>query len=295
MTKRVRAPLSTVERQALAHAVQHTYMEIFPSPTVEQRLHVLEPNSFVAVTCSPAHGVDVTLDFTERLVRRGFRVVPHIAAKMVRDHGHLQDIMRRLADLGVEIIFVPGGDAPRPLGPYSTAFQLLRDIAGFDHRLQHIGVASHPEGHPAVDPEILLQELAAKQRYATYQVTQMCFDAAALATWLGMIRSRGITLPAWIGLPGVFDRSALLAASLRIGVGASLRMLRDRGRMVTRLFGPKIYRPDAFLFDLAPQLATPELGIAGFHMYCFNRVEQSESWRRQFIASLQQDADMASP
>jgi methylenetetrahydrofolate reductase (NADPH) len=208
---------------------------------------------------------------------------------MVRDQAHLQEIMRRLSDLGVESIFVPGGDAPRPLGPYATAFELLRDIAGFDHRLRHIGVAAHPEGHPSVDAETLLLALAAKQAHATYLVTQMCFDAGALAAWLGLIRTRGITMPAWIGLPGVFDRSALLAASLRIGVGASLRFLRDRGRIVRKLLGPKIYRPDALLYELAPRLAKPELGIAGFHLFSFNRVEQSENWRRQFVADCATD------
>jgi len=279
-----------MECQALGHAVRQSYMEVFPSKSIEQRLDVLEPRSYVAITCSPTHGVDVTLDLTERVVKRGFRVVPHIAAKMVRDHGHLQDIMRRLDDLGVDSIFVPGGDAPKPLGAYTTALQLLRDIAAFDHRFQHIGVAAHPEGHPAVDPETLLRELSAKQAFATYLVTQMCFDAAALADWLRLIRGRGITLTAWIGLPGVFDRAALLAASLRIGVGASLRLLRNRSGLIGRLLGPKVYRPDSFLFELAPRLADPKLGIAGFHLYCFNRVEQSESWRRQFVAQLQHSA-----
>ncbi|MGB5132165.1 MAG: methylenetetrahydrofolate reductase [Steroidobacteraceae bacterium] len=286
MIKPAQSQLSDVERQALAHAVHETYMEIFPSPSIEQRLGVLEPGSYVAVTCSPARGVDVTLELCAHLVGRGFRVVPHIAARMVRDHAHLREIMRRIGELGVESIFVPGGDAPRPLGRYSTALQLLRDIAGFEHRLRHIGVAAHPEGHPAIDSDALLRELAAKQPYATYLVTQMCFDATALASWLREIRARGITMPAWIGLPGVFDRAALLAASLRIGVGASLRLLRDRGRLVRRLLGPAIYRPDEFLHELAPSLAEPEAGIAGFHLFCFNRVEQSEAWRRQFVADL---------
>jgi methylenetetrahydrofolate reductase (NADPH) len=118
----------------------------------------------------------------------------------------------------------------------------------------------------------------------------MCFDAAAIASWLGVIRARGITLSAWIGLPGVFDRAALLEASLRIGVGASLRFLRDRGQIVRRLFGSKIYRPDAFLYELAPRLAEPELDIAGFHLFCFNKVAESEEWRRQFIADLRRSA-----
>lgn len=295
MTRLLHALPPETGRQALAHALHESYMEVFPSQSIEHKLDVLEPRSYVAITCSPAAGVDATLDLTGRVVRRGFRVVPHIAAKMVRDHGHLQQILRRLGDLGVDSIFVPGGDAPRPLGPYATAGQLLRDIAAFDHSLRHIGVAAHPEGHPAVAPEVLLQELATKQPYANYFVTQMCFDAAVLADWLRLVRSRGITMTAWIGLPGLLDRSALLAASMRIGVGASLRLLRGRGRMIRRLLGPRIYRPDKFLFELAPLLARPEPGIAGFHLFSFNRVGQSEDWRRQFVASLQRGASRGSP
>ena len=295
MTRPLREGLPAAHRQALAQAVHESYMEVFPSASVEHRLEVLEPRSYVAITCSPTHGVDATLELTGRVVRRGFRVVPHVAAKSVRDHGHLRDIVRRLADLGVDSIFVPGGDTGRPLGPYATAAQLLHDLAALDHPFRHIGVAAHPEGHPSVDPETLLQELTAKQAVANYLVTQMCFDAAALAAWLRQIRGRGITMTAWIGLPGVFDRAALLAASLRIGVGASLRLLRDRSRLIGRLFGPKVYRPDAFLHELAPQLADPAQDIAGFHIFCFNRVEQSEQWRRQFVAGLQQGHAAVAP
>jgi methylenetetrahydrofolate reductase (NADPH) len=52
------------------------------------------------------------------------------------------------------------------------------------------------------------------------------------------------------------------------------------------LFAPKVHRPDSFLYELAPHLARPEFNIAGFHLFSFNRVEQSEVWRRQFVADL---------
>ncbi len=60
-------------------------MEVFPTGTIESRLDVLEPGSYVAVTCSPTKGVDVTLAMSARLARRGFKVVPHVAAKMVNN------------------------------------------------------------------------------------------------------------------------------------------------------------------------------------------------------------------
>jgi methylenetetrahydrofolate reductase (NADPH) len=283
------AALPDAPRQALARAVQEAYLEVFPSPGIEQKLEALEAGAWVAITCSPRRGIAATLDLGARLVDRGLRIVPHLAARMVRDRAQLREIMDRLKGLGVESVFVVGGDARQPLGSYTTALQLLQDIAALDHGLRHIGVAAHPEGHPAVDGEVLLQALADKQPLANYLVTQLCFDAAALAAWLGSIRARGISMPAWIGVPGVLDRPALLATSLRIGVGASLRVLRDRGRTVGRLFAPKVYHPDALLCDLAPWLPDAGLGVAGFHLFCFNRVTETEDWRRQFVADCRPD------
>ncbi len=271
----------------LAASVREAYMEIFPTATIESRLDVLEPGSYVAVTCSPTKGVDETLQLSERLAKRGFKVVPHIAAKTVRDRSHLREIMARLADTPIVSIFVPGGDAAKAVGEYSAAYELLRDIADFDHRFAEIGVAAHPEGHPSVDGDELLRHLLMKQEYANYLVTQMCFDAGVLGRWLREIRAYGITMPAWFGLPGVSDRNTLLKTSLRIGVGDSLRYLKNRGGIAAQLLKSKSYRPDELLFALAPYLSDPTFGIGGHHIYCFNQVERTEQWRHDFLTELQ--------
>ena len=279
--------LSNSERTAVIKTVHDAYMEVFPTATIEERLNVLDRGAYVAVTCSPSKGIDVTLDMTERLVARGFRVIPHVAAKMVRDKAHLSGIMARLKDLKVKSIFVPGGDAKTPAGDYSTAFELLRDIAEYDHDFLDIGIAAHPEGHPDVDNDVMLAELEKKQPLANYLVTQMCFDPEALGNWLYGIRERGIDLPAWIGIPGVADLKSLLLTSMRIGVGDSLRYLRNQSRMATLLFRSKAYTPESLLLELAPYLADPACKVAGHHIYCFNQVAKSETWRKQFLASLQ--------
>ena len=278
--------LSSTETQVLAHHVREAYMEVFPTDTIESRLDVLEPNSYVAVTCSPSKGVEVTLDMSERLANRGFKVVPHVAAKMVRDKRHLQEIIARLNDLPIISIFVPGGDADAPLGDYSTALALLRDIAEIDHNFTEIGVAAHPEGHPDVDTGELTRALLRKQEVANYLVTQMCFDATVIAAWLRSIREQGVTLPAWLGVPGVADRASLLKTSLRIGVGDSLRYLKRNPKAAARLMWSTEYRPDDLLFELAPYLADPAYDIHGHHVYCFNQVEKTEQWRHDFLEEL---------
>ncbi len=278
---------SDAERQALLHTVRKAYMEIFPTPTIESKLDILEPQSYVAITCSPSRDVNVTLDMAERLARRGFKLVPHIAARMVKDGAHLREIMQRLDDLPIVSMFVPGGDAPKPAGKFSCALDLLRAISGFDHKFTEIGVAAHPEGHPSISRGELMEQLVNKQEFATYLVTQMCFDADVLGSWLREIRELGVTLPAWIGLPGVSDRSTLVKTSLRIGVGDSLRYLKNRGRIAARLLKSKTYRPDGLLADLAPLLADPFYNISGHHIYCFNQVERTEQWRHEFLDTLQ--------
>jgi len=277
---------SDAERQALLTTVREAYMEIFPTPSIESKLDVLEPNSYIAVTCSPSKGVELTLDMVERLAQRGFKVVPHIAARMVKDDTHLREILKRLDDLPIISIFVPGGDAAQPVGKFSTALELLRAIAEVEHKFTEIGIAAHPEGHPAVSNEVLFEQLLKKQEFSNYIVTQMCFDAGVLAGWLRDVRERGITLPAWIGLPGASDRNTLMTTSLRIGVGDSLRYLKTHVRIAARLLKSKSYRPDGLLVELAPYIADPAYLIEGHHIYCFNQVERAEQWRHEFLDSL---------
>ncbi|RLA33280.1 MAG: methylenetetrahydrofolate reductase [Gammaproteobacteria bacterium] len=279
--------LSKAEHNTLLHTVREAYMEVFPTSSIESKLDVLEPGSYIAVTCSPSKGVEVTLDMVERLAQRGFKVVPHVAARMVRDDAHLREILQRLDDLPIISLFVPGGDAAKPIGKFSCALDLLRAISEFDHKLSEIGVASHPEGHPTISRDVLMKDLLEKQKYSNYLVTQMCFDANVLANWLREIRDLGVTLPAWIGLPGVADRSTLVKTSLRIGVGDSLRYLKNRGKIAANLLRSKSYRPDELLADLAPYIADPSYNIAGHHIYCFNQVESAEQWRHEFLDALQ--------
>ena len=277
---------SETERLALASSVHEAYMEVFPTDSVESKLDVLEPGAFVAVTCSPSKGVDETLDMSARIAARGFKVVPHVAAKMVKDETHLRQIMARLDDMPIVSLFVPGGDASKPAGKYLKALDLLRDIAEFDHRFEDIGVAGHPEGHPAVTDDVLLEDLLKKQEVSNYVVTQMCFNADIIGNWVHNIRDAGVTLPVWIGLPSVSNRASLMTTSLRIGVGNSLRYLKNHGNIAAQLLKTKEYRPDDLLIGLAPFICDPDLNIQGHHIYCFNQVAKAEQWRHEFLAAL---------
>ena len=93
--------------RAAALLAQPRY-EVFPSGSVEQAVaDWVPPGMTVTVTASPARGLDATLDLTERLVARGYRVVPHLSARLVVDDAHLTAIVARLAENGPLLALMP--------------------------------------------------------------------------------------------------------------------------------------------------------------------------------------------
>ncbi len=271
----------------LSRRLRESYLEVFPAPGIEDRLASLAPGAYVAITCSPRRGIEATLALAELLVKRQLRVVPHVSARLVLDAAHLREILVRLEELAVDSVFVPAGDVALPAGRFGSALELLRCMAELGHRIGEVGVAAHPEGHPFVDEATLLRALADKQRLATYLVTQMSFDPAAILRWLARMRRAGIRLPAWIGVPGAVGRAKLLRTARRIGVGESLRFLAGHRSLALRLLGGRSYRPDALLRALAPHLDDPLYQIPGFHLYSFNQVEETERWRAALVAKLE--------
>lgn len=269
--------------RVLAGMMDQAYLEVIPTKTIVDRLVHLPQHSYLSITCSPATGVGPTLDMVDELralpEERQLKLVPHIAARVVRDKGHLREILARLDEAEVESVFVPGGDAVKPAGDYGCSLDLLRDIADIGHKFEDVGVAAHPEGHPLVDNDELLRLLKEKQQYANYLVTQMCFDSDVMISWLRTIRKAGVTLPAWLGLPGVAEIPKLISLSLKIGVGQSVNVLRKQKGLVRKMISAKPYQPDDLLAGLVPYLDDPILDIPGFHLFSFNNVEKTERWR----------------
>jgi methylenetetrahydrofolate reductase (NADPH) len=192
--------------------------EIFPTKGAEEQADHLPKDAKVAVSCSPTKGIESTLLFSEKLLQHGFRV----AARLVADRAHLEEILRWLDEHGLREIHVIGGDSREPVGPYASAFQLLGAMSRLEHGIEEVGIGGYPEGHPLIDDEELDRALLDKQPFASYVVTQLCFDADAILGWISDIRHRGI------GLPGVVDRKKLLQVSLKVGVGDSARFLKNR-------------------------------------------------------------------
>jgi len=277
-------------QELLARLLDQAYMEVFPTKTISDHLAHISKHRFVGISCSPTYGLEPTIALVEQLKaqpdKSQFKVIPHIAARMVRDKSHLKEILSRLEAAGVERVFVPSGDAKEPVGKYSDSLQLLRDMAEISHNIKDVGVTAHPEGHPLISEQELARFLQEKQTLATYMVTQMCFDPTSIINWLNSTREAGVRLPVWIGLPGVADLTKLIPLSFRIGVGQSLKMLKNQKGLLRNLVSARPYQPDELLQGLQPHLGNADLLIEGFHIFSFNAVERTERWRMETYDNL---------
>ncbi|WP_193105396.1 methylenetetrahydrofolate reductase [Brachybacterium sp. FME24] len=252
--------------------------EVIPLRDIaEQVAEHLPPGSRVTVTASPAHGTAATISTALALAERGFTAIPHLAARQIADVRELRGILAELASAGVHEVFVIAGDAPRPAGAFTGALDLV-EVIDAERRGFTIGVGAHPEGHPFVGEQEALRLLKAKAEHASYLVTQMCFEAAPLLSWLQNIRDAGVTLPVRPGIAAPVGTARLLRIGARIGVGRSLRLLTAPTSGVRRLVGPGSWRPDALLDELAPAYRDPTSMLQGPHVYTFNDLAATGSW-----------------
>jgi methylenetetrahydrofolate reductase (NADPH) len=240
--------------------------EVLPFAGIESEAAKLPRPIRLAVTCSPTHGPDRGVEVATELCGSGHSVTVHIAARMVRDRGHLDALLDGMAEACVDDLFLIGGDAERPLGDYSTAGELLPVIAEHPQRPAKIGIAGYPEGHPHVADGELEDALREKSRLADYVVTQMCFDPEALRRWI----ERHDELPVYIGMPGKVTRRKLLKMSARIGVGPSVDFLRKQ-RGLRQLLSPRS-AADRLYADVG------RLDVAGFQFFTFNELADTWEW-----------------
>jgi methylenetetrahydrofolate reductase (NADPH) len=255
--------------------------EVFPARGTEQAVAGWIPGGMtVTVTASPVKGLDATIELTERLAARGYRVVPHLAARSVADQAHLDGIVARLKAAGCDDVFVPGGDAPHPAGPFDSALPLLERLAEMGNPFSRIGITGYPESHPKIHDDVIIQAMWDKRRYASYIVSNVCFDAARLGRWIQRIRTRGVTLPLYVGLAGPAERTRLLRMAAVAGASESARFITRHPGWVLRFWVPGGYSPDRFLDRAAPAITAPGAGVTGLHLFTFNQLQPTEQWRR---------------
>ena len=271
---------------ALAELLRRPRYEVLPLEGIEEDVAgSLGKDVIITVTGSPSRGLDATLELSERLARQGYAVVPHLPARQVRDQAHLDELLDRISAAGIRRLFVPAGDASAVKGQFHGAADLLAAMGPRRADFDAIGITGYPESHHLISDEETIRAMFEKAEMATEIISQICFDAATIADWIGKVRARGTHLPIWIGLPGIVDYRKLFRISARIGLGESARFLGHQHGLVSRLLTRR-FTPDGLVRELASTAADPEARVAGFHLYTFNEVERTERWRRETLDRL---------
>jgi methylenetetrahydrofolate reductase (NADPH) len=281
-----RRGLDDVGRAALRSVLADPIFEVLPLKSLPDQIPHLPPGALVSVTASPAKGIDATVDQAARLQADGFRAIPHLSARMVADRATLAGLLARARDAGLTRAFVVGGDSDEP-GEYLDGLSLLRAMTELGHPFETLGCPAYPQGHPDIPDVALAEALRDKAPYVDHVTTQMDFDATAIARWVRARRAEGFEPDVIVGVPGVADPQKLLSIAARIGVKDAKRFLVKNLRFVTGLArSGGFYKPTGLMEELAPLLADPAARITGLHLYTFNAVEATESWRRSMLERL---------
>jgi len=219
---------------------------------------------------------------------RGFRPVPHLAARTIASRTVLEENLRALAQAEVEDVLLIGGDVPKALGPFTSARDLLEAGALKRMGIKRIGFGGYPEGHPEIPADVLAASLqgnlalAEAQGLETQIVTQFCFDATPILDWLAKLRASGISTPVRVGVAGPASLATLMRYAVKCGVGNSVRMLRRQGDRMIHLMGEA--GPDIVVRDFAHGLGPEHGAIAGFHLFPFGGIVPSAYWVRSLLS-----------
>ncbi len=255
--------------------------EFFPPRTPEAaatlrqtitELAPLEP-SFVSVTYGAGGS---TRELTHRLVTDllsdAINPVAHLTA-VEHTVEELTDIVTAYHDAGVRNVLALRGDAPagvedpvRALDHAIDLVHLVRDVAGSD---TSIGVAAHPEGHPAaVSRADDRRHLAAKLEAADFAITQFFFSVEDWVRLVEDLAALGCDRPV---LPGIMPVTNLAQIERFAALsGATFPdWLADRLHAV----GDDPAAVRAVGVDVATNLCADlmDAGAPGLHFYTLNR------------------------
>ena len=271
---------------SLADFLRTPRYEVLPTEDAAAKVAAFVPHDVtITVTASPRRGMPATIHLAVALAGLGYRAVPHLSARLIRDRQELGQILDALKAAGIRNVFVVAGDAPKAAGEFPDTMSLLGALPP-DHGLEEIGVTGYPESHPFIHDDVTIQAMWDKRRYASYIVSNMSFDPDTVRRWIERVRNRGVDLPIYVGMAGVADPARLLRLSTKIGITESARFLRGHPSWVARMFRPGGYEPGRFLGALLRDIAMRERRVAGLHVFTFNEIEPTERWRREMLSRL---------
>lgn len=254
--------------------------EFFPPRTpeaaavLEQTLRDLEPlhPAYVSVTYGAGGSTrELTQDLVIRIEREtSMTAMAHLTCA-AHSRAELSDIVTRYRDAGVGNILALRGDPPKslelPPGELDHATDLvalIREIGDFS-----VGVAVHPEGHPASsDRATDRRRQAEKLAVADFGVSQFFFEARVWFEFLADLDRLGVTTPVVPGIMPVTNvrsvkrMAEMSGAEFPDWLEARLRAVEDDEAAMHRVG-----------VEAATELCRElmDAGVEHFHFYTLNR------------------------
>jgi methylenetetrahydrofolate reductase (NADPH) len=258
-------------------------IEIVPSETILARIDRIPPGSQLSVTASPTKEIVGTIDMADKLSQKGYIVIPHLAARRIRNLDHLKQISDILERSQISEVFVIGGDKD-PFGEYSNSSKMLEDLLKINHTIKSVGVAGYPEGHPLISDSAIIQHLKTKIAIAeAYGVeihinSQACYDPTDVTTWIHKIHEIHASIPIYLGIAAPISKLKLIQFSLESGVGDSIAFLQMVG--IGSALESALYDPVPFIHSLTGKPETEQ--VKGFHLFTFNHIKAATEWQKNF-------------
>jgi methylenetetrahydrofolate reductase (NADPH) len=252
----------------------------------------------VYVAHTPKATLDEVVRVALRLAALGMRPVPHIVARRVDSLDRLRAALGMLGGAGIDEILLIAGDRAVPEGRFASALDVLETGVMYEAGITRVGVAGHPEGHPAVPDAALWEALEHKQAFGLARgiqmhiATQFGFDSRSLGSWERGLAARGITLPIHAGIAGPAPLPKLLRYALQCGVGASLKAVSGNALSIGRL--PHfVTRADEMLLGVyGAKQHNSDSRIFAPHFFAFGGVLETARWLRAVIdGSFELNAD----
>ena len=265
-------------------------IEVLPrsAAKIDSFRDALPKNTRVYIAHLETEDISAMVATAKRIHDEGFAVMPHIPARMISSKEMLHDwISMYQNEAGVDEALLLAGGLKKPVGDFNSSMQLIEsglfDQAGF----KRLHIAGHPEGNKDIDPsggnKNVSEALSWKQEFSQRTdasmaiATQFCFDADIVKKWADSIKANGIDIPIHIGIAGPAKLQTLLKFSVECGIGASMKVLTNRAKDITKLLLP--YKPTQILNELAAYKSeNPELNIEQVHFFPLGGIKKTADW-----------------
>ncbi|MCD2137588.1 methylenetetrahydrofolate reductase [Salinicoccus halitifaciens] len=272
------------ERRILADLLDNIGYEVMPFKNAVEKVTADVPTSIpLTVTATGDKGLESTLEVSISLREKGYKVAPHIPARLVTGPDELDQIIERLRVADIDQIFIIAGDAKEPAGKFKDSLDMLKVLNAKNHHFKNIGIGGYPEGHALFEDTQIEDALKAKSPYADRILTQICFSADTFIKWNKNIQSDGVELPVYAGMPGPISRQKLIRISAGLGLGQSANFLKKQQNMFWKFFTPSGYNATNIVRGLVRQMTNTTTTFKGFHIFTFNDFESTEKWRKELL------------